>query len=207
MFFRFLTYNKFKDKFWLKYSPSKRLTIFQKLENIQAKKLHRPACEIIACDFESDLAGRFNGQNQKIYLNEIFLTNSDLRFFGMATLFHEGRHAFQYKCCFGSNKRIFPFSATSRWRKNFQGYANSQTDQFSFYAMQPVERDACKYAINRLKQFRRRFEGNFLFEATLRILEKDYAETKINAKKELGIFYQLKVLKNNRKNRENLSRD
>ena len=207
MLFRFLTYNKFKDKYWLKYSPNKRLTTFQKLENIQAKKLHRPACEILVGDFEDDLAGSFNGQNQKIYLNKIFLTNSNLRFFGMATLFHEGRHAFQYKCCFKSNKYILPFSATSRWRKNFQGYANSQTDQFSFYAMQPVERDACKYALYRLKQFRRRFEDNFLYEKTLQILEKDYIETKINAKKELGIFYQLKVLKNNKKNREDALKD
>ena len=119
----------------------------------------------------------------------------------MNTLFHEGRHAFQYLCCFQKNKYLFPFSYARKWKKNFQGYANGEKEPISFYTMQPVERDANKYALNRLKQFRSKFKENEIYENTLKLIEHEYIDDKITAKKELGAFYQIKVAYNNKKKR------
>ncbi len=202
MFFRFLTYNKFKEKHWSKLSYDERLTVFQKLENIQAKKLHRLPCEIVPKDLGKDIAGYFESKNKRIYINQDYLLEDNLRFFGMVTLFHEGRHAFQYKCCFEKDYNDSIFSPARKWRKNFLGYVNGDEDITSFYTMQPVERDATKYALYRLKQFRNRFKESFVFQKTLEFMERDFMEAKLNAKKELGFFYNLKIAQKTKRNHE-----
>lgn len=66
--------------------------------------------------------------------------------------------------------------------------------------MQPIERDANLYAIKRLKQFGFRFKNEFHFNRTLEIVQDEFDNAKFNAKKELGMFYKIKVaLKSNKK--------
>lgn len=203
MFFRFLTYNKFKESKWNKLSPEKRLKAFQSLENIQAKKLGRPAYTVVPNNSWGDtMNGECISQRKVIELNSKFMLDPSLRFLGMATLFHEGRHAFQYNSCFGEEqpKR---FSKAYRWKKNFEGYVNGENDKYSFYSMQPVERDANKYAIKRMKNFRFRYRNEPLFAEALNKKIADFEGVKDYAKKELGVFYKLKVALRNKKERKN----
>lgn len=204
MLFRFFTYNKFKERKWRRLNPQKRLNVFQKLENIQAKKLGRPACVVVARVWEENpnMNGQFLSKSNTIELNSKFVYENNLRFFGMATLFHEGRHAFQHHLCYGG-KKVRRFSRAYKWKKNFQGYVNGETDKYSFYSMQPIERDANKYAIMRMKNFRFRFRNEPLFKQTLERRIEDFDDVKDLAKKELGIFYKLRVsLRNSRERKK-----
>lgn len=201
MLFRFITYNKFKEKKWRKLSNEKRLRAFQKLENIQAKKLDRPNCKVILNNTLDDTKnGEFSMSKMTIELNAKFVTDPNLRFFGMMTLFHEGRHAFQFNSCFGE-KPPRKFSKAYKWKKNIERYAGDTSDKYYFYSMQPVERDANKYAIKRMKNFRFRFRKEPLFAQTLEKKINDFDAVKDYAKKELGTFYKLKVALHNRKER------
>ena len=201
MFFRFLTYNKFKKRKWERMSPQKRLQAYQKLEEIQAKKLGRPVYRVIPnSEWDENMNGECSSSQKTIQLNSKFMLNSNLRFLGMATLFHEGRHAFQYHCCYNV-KKPRRFSKAYRWKKNFEGYVNGATDKYSFYSMQPVERDANKYAIKRLKAFRHRYRKEPLYIDALEKKLADFDNVKDYAKKELGAFYRLRVALRNRKER------
>ena len=197
--FNFLTYNKFRARNWPYLSPNDRLEAYQKLENIQAKKLHRPACEIIAKPMDESLRGQFVQKRNVIYINEDYITDPNLSYDGMATIFHEGRHAYQHYICFEKEK-VSRFSRAHKWRQNFAGYEAGGEDKYSFYTMQLVERDANRYALNRLKQFRHRYKVDPLYEATVKFREKLYLDDKINARKDLGLFYRWKVARNNREN-------
>ena len=66
MFFKFLTYNKFKLKKWSRLSYSQRLKYCQKLERIEAKTLKRTEYQIVIKDMDDiNLAGRcVSSQNQ-----------------------------------------------------------------------------------------------------------------------------------------------
>lgn len=201
MFFNFITYNKFKEKKWKKLSLEKRAEAFQALENIQAKKLDRPVYKVeFNEDLDESILGRCDNKKRIIQLNKIFIQDLAFRFLGMITLFHEGRHAFQYDCCFG-DKEPWIFSNAYKWKKNFEGYVDGGEDKFSFYSMQPVERDACKYALKRLRSFRFRYGNELFYFKTYELKVKEFEDTKQLAKEELGIFYKQKVALRNRKER------
>ncbi len=194
MLFDFLTYNKFKFRKWDKLSLSDRAYTFQKLEMIQERKLNRPVAQVIFKEMDERLKGQFAPEKNVIFLNKMFIEEDYLRFDGMFTLFHEGRHAFQHHVCF-SGKELGIFSRARKWKKNFGGYINGAQDEYSFYSMQPVERDANKYALSRLKSFQGRFIEDRYFNATVTFEEKCFDDDKFRAKDELGFFYKHKIAK------------
>lgn len=200
--FRFSTYNKFKFNKWEKLSPQQRLEVFQKLEIIQAKKLGRPVAYVVPREMDENTKGFFSSRKNTIYLNTRFFYEDFLRFDGMFTLFHEGRHAYQHHVVFETKNPGF-FSKARKWKKNFEGYIVGDMDEYSFYSMQPVERDANKYALNRLKQFEFRFRHDNLFARTLEFEEKCFDYDKLQAKKDLGMFYRQKISKKQKQNRDN----
>ncbi len=204
IFFRFLTYNKFRARNWPHLAQNDRLEAYQKLENIQAEKLHRPPCEIIAIPMDKRMRGQFSQQDNAIYINEEYIMDPNLVYDGMATIFHEGRHAYQYYICFKKEK-LHKWSTAYRWRKNLAGYEKGSKDTFSFYSMQPVERDANRYALYRLKQFSRRYGNDPLFDATVKFREMEFVEERLKARKDLGLFHRWKVNKNIEKNIEERS--
>ena len=195
--FKFLTYNKFKMRKWKKLSPKIRLKIFQDLENIEAK-INRRQPNTIIVEKLNGANGIFYNTNNIIKLDYKFIFEEEFRFLGMYTLFHEGRHAFQTNAV--KKPKLSIFSKANRWKKNMEGYIDSKEDGYSFYSMQPIERDANLYAIKRLKQFRFRYKKEFHFQKTLELMQDEFDNAKFNAKKELGIFYKIKVaLKSNKK--------
>lgn len=201
MFFRFLTYNKFKKHKWKRLTPEKRAQVYQKLENIQAKKQKRKPCDVYFKNMEPTQHGVHIGGENRIELNTKFVYQPEYRYYGMATLFHEGRHAFQYHAI-NTKEKLGIFSKARKWRKNFQGYTSTEEGKYSFYSMQPVERDANHYAIKRMRRFKFRYRNDKLFADTLKDKEMQFEEVKHLAKKELGLFYGIRVALKNRKNRK-----
>ena len=194
MLFDFLTYNKFKFRNWNRLNLEGRAKVFQKLENIQARKLGRPPADIFFKEMEEKQKGAFNPTNNCIYLNIRFIQEDYLRFDGMFTLFHEGRHAFQHYAI-NTKSSFGVFSKAKKWRENFKGYISGNMDEYAFYAMQPVERDANKYALSRLNSFLYRFSEDRYFMATLNFEERCFYDDKFRAKNELGLFYNKKITK------------
>ncbi len=205
--FDFLVYNKFKSKKWAKLSPQKRLKIFQKVEKIMARKMHREVYQIIPKEWNDGTYGLCVHAERVIYLNTVFFLDDNMRFFGLATLFHEERHAQQHAIV-KSKKKLFKLSKAYRWQKNMQGYISYDgNEKYSYYSMQEIERDANKYAINRLKHFKFRYRHEDLFTRTLDAKIKQFADTKDLAKKELGFFYRIKLLLRERKERKKNERE
>lgn len=200
--FSFLTYNKLKYKRWKKYSPIKRLKIFQKIEKIVSKKVGRECYSVLPREMEDTSYGLCSHREKTIYLNSKFFTKDNLQFYALATLYHEQRHAQQFYIV-NTKKKFFKLSKAYRWKKNMEGYiAPEHRDDYSYYSMQEVERDANKNAINRLKKHRFRFRKERLFEITLNDKIKDYSNTKDLARKDLGFFYRIKLLIREKKERD-----
>lgn len=200
--FSFLTYNKLKEKRWKRYSPVKRLKIFQKIEKIVSKKIGRECYTIVPKNMEETTYGLCNHRERAIYLNSNFFTQNDKQFFALATLFHEQRHAEQFYII-RTKKRFFKLSKAYRWKKNMEGYISCEDDDdYSYYSMQEVERDANKNAIVQLKKHRHRYRKERLFAITLNQKIENYANTKDLAKKDLGFFYRIKLLMRERKERK-----
>ena len=77
-------------------------------------------------------------------------------------------------------------------------------EEYSYYSMQEVERDANRYAIKRLKKMRFWFGKDELYFKALQRKVKEYEVTKEIAKKELGFFYKLKLkMRQNKERKKN----
>lgn len=197
--FNFLVYNKFKQKKWKKLKPEKRLKVFQKMENIMAKKVGRQRYTVLPEDWNDGTRGLCVYKDKIIYINTEYFVKDNYQFYGLATLFHEQRHAQQHFIV-KSKKKLWRFSKAYKWKKNMEAYIQYEGDEkYSYYSMQEIERDANKFAINQLRKFRFRFRKEPIYKKTLELKEEEFDEVKENAKKELGIFYKLKLFLRNRK--------
>lgn len=204
MFFKFLTYNKFKLKKWSRLSYSQRLKYCQKLERIEAKTLKRAEYQIVIKDMDDlNLAGRCVSSQNQLLIDDNYIKEDDKRFELMCTIFHEGRHAFQFEKI-NSKKKHSIFSKAYWWKKNLEGYVNNSEcgDKQSFYAMQPVELDANNYALKRLKSFKFRFRKEPDYYDTTKYYEARIEKREQQARKELGIFYKIKIAWRNYKERK-----
>lgn len=203
MFFRFITYNKFKFKKWKNLTTAEKVKACQKLENIEAKRLRRDAYKVVIRDLKNGIAGTCVSADKEILLDTDYFLNDDKRFELMGVLFHEGRHAYQFDEI-NEKKKHCILSKAYWWKRNFQGYVNvaESGNTISFYSMQPVERDADEYAVKRLKHFWFRFrkEADYISAYTWR---KDELKRDIRiAKRQLGPFYKWKVARRMRKERK-----
>ncbi|MBQ9792809.1 MAG: hypothetical protein IJW32_03620 [Clostridia bacterium] len=212
MFFKSKTYNKFKLRKWKKLSNEEKLVAYQELENIQAKKQKRPVYDIVVEDLEKNVMGRCSSSKKVIKLDIDLITKNEKRFYGMSVLFHEGRHAYQYDEITETDKPPI-FSKKRKWKKNWEGYVSTAESDgvYSFYSMQPIERDAEKYALKRLKQFKLRYLFEKDFKETLKAEKNSFVKAKEKAIKELGFFYKIRVTfrswqerrKNKKENKKN----
>ena len=200
MLFNFLVYNKFKYRKWSKLDMQKRWDTFQKLEVIQARRMGREPAQVVFKEMDERERGCYVSAKNTIFLNKMFIEQDELRFMGMFTIFHEGRHAYQHKVALEKNPGIF--SRGKKWRSNFEGYIGGAEDEYTFYSMQPVERDANKYALQRLKHFQSKFIDDRYYVATLKFEEKCFEDDKFRAKEELGMFYKHKVAKRTKEESE-----
>lgn len=193
----FSIYNKFKYKHWIKFSPAKRQKILEQVEQKQAKKLNRPTLPVIINSnpnwhcygmFEVDQTGK-----KSLFLSINLINDPALRYHALETIFHEGRHAYQYEQITQKKIGFFNFKA-KRWKENYSGYITSGEDK-TIYSLQPVERDAQKYAIDRMEAFSFKFRNEADYQDTMNQMIYRYEKTIEDAKKELGIFYKSKMYK------------
>ena len=195
MFF-FSIYNKFKLRKWENLSPAKRQKVLEKVEQKQAKKLNRtPLPVIIQPNASWNCYGMFTVENGKqlLYLNIRLITEPHLRFHALETIMHEGRHAYQYKVSSSTDIGLLDFRAR-RWKQNYSGYISSYEDRL-FYSMQPIERDAQKYAIKQLSSMKFRFGEEEDYQNTLKSMLYRYEETVNQLKEEQGFFFKRKMYK------------
>ena len=190
----FSVYNKFKLKKWSKLSNGSRQRILEKIEKKQAKKLHRPILPVVVnTNPDCTYFGMFETSNDKqlLHINIKLLTDPSKRFHALETIWHEGRHAYQYNII--SNKRLGIFAfRKKRWKQNYSGYISSVEDKL-IYSMQPIERDAQKYAIKKMEKMHKRFKNEDDYWNTLQIMKFRYDETERQLKERHGIFYNLAI--------------
>lgn len=191
----FSVYNNFKLKRWDRFNPGKRQRILEKIEKKQAKKLSRPTLPVVVntspdCPYFGMFEATAKGK-QILHINIRLLREPHLRFHALETIFHEGRHAFQYNIIHKRKPRIFEFRK-KRWLENYAGYISSSEDQL-FYGAQPIERDAQKYAIKRLEKLHRRFRNEDDYHRTLEIMKDRYESTNAELREKHGIFYRSKL--------------
>lgn len=187
--------NKFKLKNWYNYTPAKRQTILQKLENKMARRAGRPSMPIsIVTNEDWNCFGSFEFKNGKamLHLNILLITNPNLRFQAMATVLHEGRHYTQHYAS-SSDLSWFEFRA-KKWRKNIQKYVPSAVDQ-DLYRMQVVERDAQKFAIKQLRKWKNKFDDEDDFWLVFNNLTYRYSEAEKEAQQKYGKNYKRKINK------------
>ncbi len=193
----FSIYNKFKYRRWIGYTPAQREKILERVEEKQAKKLGRETLPLVInhdttwhCygSFEANMNGR---KILKLSIN--LIDDPKLRYHALETILHEGRHAYQYEQI--TKKRISPFNfKAKKWRANYSGYISSREDK-TIYSMQPIERDAQKYAINQMEKHSFKFRNEADYQATMRSMIYRYEESVRQAKQELGMFYKHKMNK------------
>ena len=191
----FSIYNKFKYRKWIGLTPGKRQQLLEKVEAKQAKKLGRSELPVVINHdpnwhcygmFEVDSSGR-----KLLYLSINLIDNPRLRYHALETILHEGRHAYQYEQI--SKKKISPFNfKAKKWRDNYSGYITSREDR-TLYSIQPIERDAQKYAIKEMEKFSFKFRNEEDYQTTMRSMLYRFEESERQAKRELGFFYKMKM--------------
>lgn len=197
LFGLFSIYNKFKYKKWICFSPAQRERILEKIEEKQAKKLGRKTLPLVINDDPNwHCYGSFeatpNGKRiLKLSIN--LIDNPKLRYHALETILHEGRHAYQYEQITKKKISMFNFKA-KKWRANYSGYISSLEDR-TIYSMQPIERDAQKYAINQMEKHSFRFRNEADYQSTMRSMLYRYEASERQAKQELGLFYKFKMNK------------
>ena len=198
-------FNKFKRRKWIKYNTQKRLKIYQAVEKKFAKKQKREPLEVVVHPNDNwQCLGMFSvSKNQsRILINNDLLVDISLRFHGLETIIHEGRHAYQYEII---NKKLpwYAFRA-KRWRKNWEGYIPSAENSVVYNA-QEVEQDAQKYALTQMLKLKRKYKNDNDWEQTIAVNKYRLEHSQDQARKEYGIFYKHKInriIKNKAKDKE-----
>ena len=158
-------YRLFDDESWAGFDEQERLELLQELECRMAVSENRHPVRVVAESMGSiGSHGYYNSGSDVIHINCLLLQNkkipgvSDGQRMASAldTVIHEGRHAFQHAVikgevdCAGVTDDI-----RQRWLINYLIYSKGGTPvesveeyykKFSFYAFQPVERDAREFA-------------------------------------------------------------
>lgn len=188
-------YNKFKKHKWLKLNTDKRLKVYIALEKKFAKKQHREPIDVVIHPNDNwKPFGMFTTINGKkiIYLRDDLITDPKMRFHGMETIMHEGRHAYQFETI---NKELpwWAFRA-KRWRKNWMGYIPS-AESSSAYNNQAVEKDAQKYAYKYMMKVYGKYKNDNDFIRTMNTNEWRLEHADDSARKEFGLFYKFKINK------------
>lgn len=188
-------FGKFKHKKWLRLSTQKRLKVYNALEKKFARKQGRdPLPVVIHPDDNWKPLGMFTtaGGKRLIYIRDDLIYDPKMRFHGMETILHEGRHAYQYETI---NQKLpwYAFRA-KKWRKNWIGYIPSGENSTA-YNNQIVEQDAQKYAYKQMSKLDRKYHGDDAWENTMRTNQFRLENADDMARKEFGLFYKHKINK------------
>ncbi len=188
-------FSKFKKRKWLKLNTNKRLKVYIALEKKFASKQNREPLQIVVHESSTwNCLGMFttSGGNQRIIIHEKLLIEDNMRFHGMETILHEGRHAYQYATI---TKKLhwWQFKAKS-WQKNWVGYVPSGENS-TVYNSQAVEKDAQKYAYTQMLKLYGKYKNEPDYIRTMQINEYRLNSADDAARKKYGVFYKHKINK------------
>ncbi|MBR4039927.1 MAG: hypothetical protein IKJ11_07500 [Clostridia bacterium] len=135
---------------WKNLDVSERVDALQQLENEVAEIAHRPALGIELETLEPGVLGYCNGD--KIVISDSLLGIDGMYREVLDTVFHEGRHAYQFHNLYGEQVEKNEVLVES-WRDNFEKLGYESGDWAIFkdigflrYKNQPVEVDARAFA-------------------------------------------------------------
>ena len=165
---------------WQAASRPERLATLQKLEDLLSDEQKRHGCTIQTYAADPFDCGYYNQQDpEQIHLNENLLGPESLND-SVATVAHEGRHAYQYHCiCFPDEHPDVDKSTIDTWEANYKKYVRPTID-FESYKNQPIEADAFSYegqVIEAVKAMSLSLDGAEMTEPSRTATEK-YSDTK-----------------------------
>lgn len=136
---------------WQNLDVNERIEALQKLENEVAEIAHRPALEITLETLSPRTLGYCDGD--KIVISDRMLGIDSMYHEVLDTVFHEGRHAYQYHNLYSGEVVEKNEVLVEAWRDNFEKLGYESGDWAIFkdigflrYKNQPVEVDARAYA-------------------------------------------------------------
>ena len=161
-------YSLFSDESWADLQVDERLELLQELECRMAVSEGRSPVKVVAEPLGGiNKHGRFDSVEGLIKINSLLLqtkkipgmTDGKNMVEALDTIIHEGRHAFQYAVVSGATDGAnVADDDREKWTVNFILYSRTKEDSndyesneeyfkdFSFYAFQPIERDAREFA-------------------------------------------------------------
>lgn len=191
-------YSKFKLRKWKRLSYEKRFKVLTEFEKRIAKKLKVTPLKLEIKYEDWNCFGAFTVTDgvKKIIINAKLIEDPRYRFHAIETIAHETRHSFQYSVV-DRDLKWYEFTA-KRWKRNWMGYFSSSTDKV-MYNNQAIERDAQKYSIKILKKHRSKYKNEFDWKNTFDAVTYRYNQAELDARKEYGMFYKMKIENNVRK--------
>lgn len=158
-------YRLFDDESWAGFDENERLELLQELECRIAVSEKRSPVKVVAESMGSiSSQGYYSRNSDVIHINCLLLQNRKIPGVSegqkmanaLDTVIHEGRHAFQYAVVRGKvDREGITDDLRQRWMINFLTYSSVNDSvesfeeyykEFSFYAFQPIERDAREFA-------------------------------------------------------------
>jgi len=138
---------------WDKLSDHKRLKVLQVIENKTAKEEGRKRRKIKTEYLEEGVKGTFrDNEPHRIYIDINFLKEGNV-YNVIDTVFHEGRHAYQYDVTHGEipEGKLSPNIKTQKsiWVANNEIYNDSKDYDYRF---QPKEDDTNNFALKKTKE-------------------------------------------------------
>lgn len=138
---------------WENLNVDQRVEALQQLENRVADIACRPIIEVTAGELDYGVLGQYRYETgQMIISGELLADNSQYKEV-LNTLFHEGRHAYQYENLYSGKVTEQNQELVDAWRVNLDvlGYENGNSSIFreiGFYRYytQPIEVDARAFA-------------------------------------------------------------
>lgn len=192
----FFVYRKFRYGCWKRLRLDEKLYYLAEVERHMAKKQKRDALPVVLDpDAKLEQLGHvtiMHGVPRSIAIGYPVLEDPAFRFIALSTIFHEGRHAFQYTKV-NTPLKWYQFTY-KRWKENWDGYIASKENQ-TIYQMQILERDAQTFALEQMKKRAFTFRNDTDYERTMKFLQQTYEQAELDAVKELGLFYKWKVRK------------
>jgi hypothetical protein len=139
------------EKTMVQLSPKERVELFK---NLAAEVADLYEIDVTSLEFlNSDkigptTAGFYDRETGKIAFNLDIISGSDPELLKLivGTIFHESRHALQYKAITDENFKEFDDAKVIEWIKSFNMYIPAELDEYGYY-YQPVEFDARNFAL------------------------------------------------------------
>jgi hypothetical protein len=138
----------FSTSDWRNMSIDERKQALQEVENAEAVSQGRQPLSISFPDMDFNLCGQYYKGTNIEEINSV-LVASDSPDEALATVYHEGRHAYQYEQSRNPETADNPELAKA-WGENFDDYHDIYD---KWYREQPVENDAYKYEEARMQEY------------------------------------------------------